>query len=74
VKKGQNGRKSLRKLKPTVDCKASKRRRRLFSLQSIRDISEERQVIVGSTILHHRDDPYIIKYSESMTKQRNTTR
>jgi len=28
VKKGQNGRKSLRRLKPTVGCNASKRRRR----------------------------------------------
>jgi hypothetical protein len=28
VKKGQNGRKSLRRLKPTVDCNANKRRRR----------------------------------------------
>jgi len=27
VKKGQNGRKSLRRLKPTVCCNASKRRR-----------------------------------------------
>jgi hypothetical protein len=27
VKKGQNGRKSLRRLKPTVGCNASKRRR-----------------------------------------------
>jgi hypothetical protein len=26
VKKGQNGRKSLRRLKPTVGCNASKRR------------------------------------------------
>jgi hypothetical protein len=29
VKKEQNGRKSLRRLKPTVGCNASKRRRRL---------------------------------------------
>jgi len=42
--------------------------------KSTRDISEYRQVKVGSTILHHRDDPNIIKYSESVTKQRNTTR
>jgi hypothetical protein len=28
VKKEQNGRKSLRRLKPTVGCKASRRRRR----------------------------------------------
>jgi hypothetical protein len=28
VKKEQNGRKSLRRLKPTVGCNASKRRRR----------------------------------------------
>jgi hypothetical protein len=28
VKKGQNGRKSLRRLKPTVGCNAGKRRRR----------------------------------------------
>ena len=28
MKKGQNGRESLRRLKPIVDCKASKRRRR----------------------------------------------
>ena len=28
MKKGQNGRKSLRRLKPTVGCNASKRRRR----------------------------------------------
>jgi len=29
VKKEQNGRKSLRRLKPTVGCNASKRRRRI---------------------------------------------
>jgi len=28
VKKGQNGRKSLRRLKPIVGCNASKRRKR----------------------------------------------
>jgi hypothetical protein len=28
VKKGQNGRKSLRRLKPTVGCNASKRRKK----------------------------------------------
>jgi len=31
VKKGQNGRKSLRRLKPTVGCNASNRRRRYDS-------------------------------------------
>jgi len=30
VKKGQNGRKSLRRLKPIVGCNASKRRRRIL--------------------------------------------
>jgi len=33
VKKQQNGRESLRKLKPTVGCNASKRRRRRYNLQ-----------------------------------------
>ena len=32
MKKEQNGRKSLRRLKPIVSCKASKRRRRINEL------------------------------------------
>jgi hypothetical protein len=35
VKKEQNGRKSLRRLNPTVDCNASKRMRRNISDQEI---------------------------------------
>jgi hypothetical protein len=31
VRKGWNGRKSLRRLKPTVGCNTSKRRRRLIA-------------------------------------------
>jgi len=34
VKKEQNGRKSLRRLKPTVGCNASKRRRRRYYMQN----------------------------------------
>jgi hypothetical protein len=32
VKKGQNGRKSLRRLKPAVGCNVSKRRRRRMEI------------------------------------------
>jgi hypothetical protein len=45
VKKGHNGIKSLRRLKPTVGCKASKRRRRRYEIASffskVRDQEEE---------------------------------
>jgi hypothetical protein len=37
VKKEQNGRKSLRRLKPTVGCNASKRRRRSHSCCRLRN-------------------------------------
>ena len=44
MKKEQNGRKSLRRLKPTVGCKASKGRRRRVLTPLFRKITEQQAV------------------------------
>ena len=56
MKKGQNGRKSMRRLKPTVGCNASKRRRRRFA----------RTVRYGAVSGAHIENQWLALWLESL--------